>query len=249
MLLIQLTGNYCYFNLLGIALCLLLLDDNALLPVFKTLWPGMALRSVPAPAACEFAGGAAAVVLLSLSLAPMFRLFRFELQRPRALSKCFDWFEPFRLVNSYGLFSVMTTERPEIIIEGSVDGATWEEYEFKWKPGDVRRPPRFVAPHQPRLDWQLWFAALGFFGNHAWVGRLLLRLLEGSPEVLGLLKKNPFAAAPPRYVRAVIYQYRFSTRQERRQSGTWWVRERRGNYTPTMELPLSGQFDSEDDME
>src|SRR5205085_4178585 len=99
------------------------------------------------------------------------------------------------------LFSVMTIERPEIIVEGSVDGKEWQAYEFKWKPGDVNRRPCFIAPHQPRLDWQMWFAALGFYPNNPWFHHFLERLREGSPDVLSLLKTNPFPDQPPRFIR------------------------------------------------
>src|SRR5262249_3207389 len=156
-------------------------------------------------------------------LPPMTRLFRIEPRWPAPLAKLFDFFEPFHLVNSYGLFSVMTTERPEIVIEGSHDGQSWEPYVFKWKPGDPSEPPRFVAPHQPRLDWQMWFAALGFAAGNPWFMRFLRRLLEGTPEVLALLKNNPFEQVPPRYIRAVLYRYRYSSRKERRRERVWWT--------------------------
>jgi hypothetical protein len=130
----------------------------------------------------------------------------------------------------------MTTERQEIIIVGSHDGLQCQAYEFKWKPGDVNRRPRFVAPHQPRLDWQMWFAALGFYQNNPWFRRFLIRLLEGSPDVLALLKKNPFPQAPPRFVRAALYDYRFTNPATRRATGAWWHRQRRGAYSPVMSL-------------
>jgi hypothetical protein len=155
---------------------------------------------------------------------------------PRWLESFFERFEPFRLVNSYGLFSVMTLERPEIIVEGSDDANTWQTYEFKWKPGDVKRPLGFVAPHQPRLDWQTWFAALGYYQNHPWVQSFLVRLLEGSPDVLSLLKNNPFPNKPPRYIRCVLYDYRFTNRAERRATKAFWKAERRGVYCPILEL-------------
>src|SRR5207245_3512750 len=112
----------------------------------------------------------------------------------------------------------MTTSRPEIIIERSDDGRIWLAYEFKYKPGDLARRPGFVEPHQPRLDWQMWFAALGSYDNTAWFHAFLARLLEGTPEVLGLLAANPFPDHPPRYVRALVYDYRFTTPAERRAS-------------------------------
>src|SRR2546429_6880738 len=129
----------------------------------------------------------------------------------------------------------MTTERPEIIVEGSYDRTDWREYEFKWNPGEVRRARRFVAPHQPRLDWQMWFAALGYYPNQPWFSRFLRRLAAGSPAVLSLLKTNPFPDAPPRYIRAILYDYRFTVRAERRANGAWWRRERRGLYSPIID--------------
>jgi hypothetical protein len=238
MLLIQVTGNYCFFNLLGIALSLLLLDDSVFLPAYGWLFPGRTTPEVSSacPIGLEIAAGVAAGIIIALSARPMFRLFRLEFQWPGPLEGLVEFFESFRLVNSYGLFSVMTTERPEIIIEGSQDGNEWQPYEFKWKPGDVKRRPQFVAPHQPRLDWQMWFAALGSYQNHPWLGRFLRRLLEGRPAVLSLLKRNPFEGSKPRYVRAVIYDYRFTSQQERTKNGSWWKREWRGFYSPTIEL-------------
>ena len=143
---------------------------------------------------------------------------------------------PLRLVNGYGLFAVMTTEGPEIRIEGSADGVRWQPYEFKWKPGDVNRRPRFVAPHQPRLDWQMWFAALGSYQDNPWVGQFLRRLLRISPDVVRLLKKNAFADKPPNFIRAVLYDYRFTDFAARRATGAWWRVERRGLYSPVLSL-------------
>ena len=176
------------------------------------------------------------IVIGLLSVPVMLRLFSAEFPRLGPLQAFFQWVEPFRLVNSYGLFSVMTTERPEIIVEGSHDGVAWRAYEFKWKPGDVRRRPPFVAPHQPRLDWQMWFAALGYYPNNPWLRLFLIRLLQGSRSVSSLLKDNPFPDAPPRYVRCLLYDYRFTNRAESRHNGTWWRREQRGFYSPLVDL-------------
>jgi hypothetical protein len=141
---------------------------------------------------------------------------------------------PFRTINPYGLFAVMTTSRPEIVVEGSADGETWRAYEFRWKPGDVTRPPAFVAPHQPRLDWQMWFAALETCEENPWFVRFLVKLLEGSPPVLGLLTANPFPHGPPRFVRAVLYDYRFTHPARPWSEGAWWTRERTGLYCPVL---------------
>jgi predicted DCC family thiol-disulfide oxidoreductase YuxK len=146
------------------------------------------------------------------------------------------WLQPFRTFSGYGLFAVMTTERREIVVEGSDDGVTWRPYEFKYKPGDVNRPPAFVAPHQPRLDWQMWFAALGNYQQNPWFSNFCLRLLQGSPEVSALLAKDPFPDHPPRYLRAGLYDYQFTGFAERRATGAWWKRERLGEYLPPVSL-------------
>ena len=117
---------------------------------------------------------------------------------------------PFRIVNQYGLFAVMTTSRPEIFIKGSNDGEEWKTYEFKWKPGKLNQAPGFVAPHQPRLDWQMWFAALSNYERNLWLIKFMVRLLEGSPFVLDLLANNPFPETPPKYIQAVVYDYWFT---------------------------------------
>ena len=149
---------------------------------------------------------------------------------------------PFRTINGYGLFRVMTTERPEIIVEGSNDGAGWVAYEFKWKPGDRARRPRFVAPHQPRLDWQMWFAALHPQGNAYWLERLINRLLEGSEPVLDLMGENPFPDAPPRYVRLSYYRYTFTDPADKRATGDWWRRRYLGRLTqPISRAGVRGQ--------
>ena len=109
-----------------------------------------------------------AELLLVLSVRPMVYLFDRDLRWPRAIRRVFAVLEPFHLVNGYGLFAVMTTRRPEIIVEGSNDGSTWQAYEFKWKPGDPRRRPRYCMPHQPRLEWEVWFAALGDYRTNPW---------------------------------------------------------------------------------
>jgi hypothetical protein len=146
-----------------------------------------------------------------------------------------------RSFNGYGLFAVMTTSRPEILIEGSNDGQTWLPYEFKYKPGDPMHRPTFVAPHQPRLDWQMWFEALRVMrpGSEPspWFLNFCVRLLQGQPEVLTLLKTNPFPDAPPRYLRAMVYDYHFTDFATRRETGAWWRRQLVGPYCPVLSLP------------
>lgn len=131
--------------------------------------------------------------------------------------------------NSYGLFRVMTRERPEIILQGSRDGRTWKDYGFTYKPGDFDRMPPIVAPHQPRLDWQMWFAALGTIDYNPWLVALMVGILQDRPEVTHLIQHNPFPDAPPIYMRAVRTQYRFTTWKEGWETGGWWKQE------PTLE--------------
>ena len=140
----------------------------------------------------------------------------------------------FQSVNSYGLFAIMTTRRPEIIIEGSNDGEHWFAYEFRWKPGNVQRRPLFAGPHLPRLDWQMWFTALGRPQDNAWFRNLLDRLLEGEPEVVALFETNPFPEEPPRFIRAVVYDYHFTDWDSRSGTGAWWNRDRVGLYGPVL---------------
>ena len=111
----------------------------------------------------------------------------------------------FHVSNSYGLFATMTKVRPEIVFEGSGDGRQWKEYKFKFKPGDVRCRPPLIAPLQPRLDWQLWFAALGSFQQNPFVQSLMVRLFEGSNDVETFFEVNPFPERPPKYLRALLY--------------------------------------------
>ena len=131
---------------------------------------------------------------------------------------------PYRSFNRYGLFAVMTNPRPELVFEGSDDARTWLAYDFPYKPGDLARAPTWVAPHQPRLDWQLWFAALGPPAQNPWVLTLAEHFLRGTPEVLALVAKNPFAARPPRYVRVVRYEYHFTDSATRAATGQIWRR-------------------------
>jgi lipase maturation factor 1 len=162
--------------------------------------------------------------------------FGVPLRMPDAVYEWAGRLDGFHLVNTYGLFAVMTTSRPEIIIEGSADGRTWREYEFRYKVGDVHRPPPFVAPHQPRLDWQMWFAALGPPQGNAWFEPLLRGLLQNRPEIVGLLGRNPFPAAPPRYVRAMLYSYHFTDAATLAATGDWWRRRPISVYYPQMSL-------------
>ena len=236
-LLIFVTGNYAFFNLLTISLCLFVLDDAAL---SRTL-PKRFMSHLTSRA---HARGRPVWWRVVCRVVATFVLFVSGFEMMGELSGR-GWapaetviraVSPFEIVNTYGLFAVMTTTRPEIIVEGSSDGTTWAPYEFKYKPGDLTRSPVWVQPHQPRLDWQMWFAALGDYRSDPWVLRFLARLLEGQPEVLGLLGHNPFPGAPPHYVRALVYDYRFTTPAERKATGRWWKRDLQGTYVPAVWL-------------
>ncbi len=231
---IGLTGNYAFFNLLTIALCLLLIDDAIWPPAFRLRGGLPVVRRRPGliPALVIF-------VTMPINAVLILDCFKPNLTWPRAMESLYTAITPFRIVNSYGLFRVMTKERPEIIIEGSDNGLEWKPYQFKWKAGDLDRPPLFVEPHQPRLDWQMWFAALGDPRQNPWFLALAQRLLEGSPDVLALLGKNPFPEKPPRYLRARIYRYHFTSLAEYRRTGHWWERSDALTYLP--EVSLSGE--------
>jgi len=150
--------------------------------------------------------------------------------------------EPFRIANQYGPFAVMTPHRYEIEFQGSNDGATWTAYPFRYKPQDVRERPRIYAPYQPRFDWNLWFASLGSWLQNPLVPHTEELLLENDPDVLNLFADNPFPAAPPKYVRAVLWQYWFSTAEEKREQGVWWTRQYLGTYAPTIVRREHGSY-------
>jgi hypothetical protein len=236
------TGNYAFFNWLTIALCVPLLDERiwAKLGISKgnssdppvRKWPGWITLPV-------------SILLFSISSVVFTGTLGLPISWPSVVDRLAAWTAPFCVANRYGLFAVMTTERPEIVLEGSDDGESWKEYEFRYKPGDLSRCPPFVAPHQPRLDWQMWFAALGSYTENPWYGSLSKRLLEGRREVLDLLQNNPFPEKPPRFIRGVLYQYHFTNRRQRQATGNWWRREIKGLYSPVMSLrPETNSFES-----
>jgi lipase maturation factor 1 len=220
--LILLTGNYTFFNLLAIALCLFLFYDSraSAAPVESRTHRAVTM--------------ALAAFVVTTSGLQLLEMLSFPL--PGVATKYLAWVSPLRIVNTYGLFAVMTTTRPEIVVEGSNDGDHWQAYEFRYKPGDVKRAPPWVEPYQPRLDWQMWFAALGSAQQNPWFYAFAARLLQGSAPVLRLLAQNPFAAGAPRYLRAVVYDYQFTDWAERRRTGDWWRREMKGIYMAPVSL-------------
>ena len=242
-LLIAATGNYGFFNLLTAVLCLSWLDHP---PFSRPLRQGKppAMSTADPHLLARRAGThirwLVGTTFLLLSLSVTARELTRSLPRgpdtPPTTARLADLVDrvlvdpaapvlrtiaPFRSINGYGLFRAMTTSRPEIVLETSVDGATWSELAFRFKPGDLDRPPRAAFPHMPRLDWQMWFAALDPAGAD-WLGPFVERLFEGEPAVLGLLGEASRQAEPPRYVRLRLYDYRFSNPGT---GAAWWRRE------------------------
>ncbi len=244
---ILLTGNYGFFNSLSIALCLFVLDDGHLawaarkFGLARGFARGLARgpaeesaprharaaeRGRPEPRARTAALVAAAIVLVALSILPFARWFKPPEDLMRALAPAQRALQSFRSINAYHLFASMTIERHEVAIEGSADGAEWLPYEFRYKPGDPRRAPPFVAPHQPRVDFQLWFLALGGRARgERYFDALLARCLEEPRAVAPLFSRDPFPETPPARLRVLMYRYRFTDAAARRATGAWWTRE------------------------
>lgn len=231
------TGNFGFFNLLTAVLCVPLLDDASWPAWLRKRFLPDASQQRPRPKWRGFVLAPLAAVLLIATTARGILRAHFSPDWLRPAYPLVQHLAPFQIANAYGLFEVMTTQRPEIVIEGSNDGVTWKAYHFRYKPDDdLARRPRFCTPHMPRLDWQLWFAAMGDMNQSPWTIGLFRRLLEGSPPVLGLFRDNPFPDAPPKYVRALQYEYHFTTREERATSGNWWKRELIGTFCPPISL-------------
>ena len=238
-IIIMLTGNYCFFNLLTILLCLVLLDDETV----KKFFPGKfipsvesALKTCPKENLFEkysLIAVACLIFLVNLQYFPFSSKISAYLKPLKPLTEKISYLHS---CSPYGLFAVMTTRRWEIVIEGSLDGRDWKEYEFRYKPGRLDKIPGWVAPHQPRLDWQMWFAALGSYKQNFWVISLMQKILEGSKPVLGLLDLNPFKETPPKYLRAIVYDYTFTDSSTRKKTGAWWNRKLVGLYCPVLML-------------
>ena len=241
-ILIILTGNYCFFNWLTIALCLMLVDDDLLLKA-----SGNRLKAlVSAVPKAEFHPVRSRLHLLAVVPLAVLIIFLSTVRQtfnsigesglPAPAYAIVSIFAPWHLVSSYGLFASMTTERPEISIQGSNDGKNWKEYVFKYKPGPLDRPPPIVAPMQPRLDWQMWFAALGSVMQNQWLVSFVECLLKGTPSVTALLETDPFPGSPPKFIRAVVYDYRVTDIKTLIDTGVWWKREYKGVYLPPVRL-------------
>jgi hypothetical protein len=146
-------------------------------------------------------------------------------------------FNPLQIVNTYGAFGSITRERYEIAIEGTSDetispATVWREYQFKGKPGDPSRRPAQIAPYHLRLDWLMWFAAMGSAQDQEWFSPLIVKLLQGDRGTIGLLAGNPFPDRPPRWVRARVYRYTFATPAEHSATGRWYNRQLAGEFFP-----------------
>ncbi|HEX9169861.1 MAG TPA: lipase maturation factor family protein [Roseiarcus sp.] len=233
---ILLTGNYNWFNLQTMLLCLLLLDDAAL----RRILPPRLIGLVQAGGTHRAPRRPVKVIINSVALLMVFLSLvqmdlRFGGSPPDAAVIIDGWFEPLHLVSPYGLFAVMTTSRDEIVIQGSDDGVEWRDYEFRYKPGDVMRRPSWNVPYQPRLDWQMWFAALDEPARVPWFSQFLVRLLESEPSVAALLETNPFQDKRPTYVRAQFYDYTYAGDDEHA-TGRWWDRRLLGLYFPAAHL-------------
>jgi hypothetical protein len=258
------TANYCFLNYLVLSLGILLVDDRFLsrfaprkwkeeLPVLKA-----ATEAPEAPPASPQQAGIVHAFLrpqfnaLKLAVAAVMLTWVFYVTSVELLWMLAPHFplpttpvvmlEPFRIANQYGLFAVMTRGRYEIEFQGSIDGQNWTPYPFRYKPQKLSEAPGIYAPYQPRFDWNLWFASLGTWRNNTIVPNTEVRLLTNDKDVLGLFAGNPFPKSPPKQIRAVLWQYWFTTMAEKRQTGNWWRREYLGLYAPTLELQPDGKL-------
>ncbi|MGH9510708.1 MAG: lipase maturation factor family protein [Terriglobales bacterium] len=261
-----LTANYCFLNYLVLALGFLLLDDRFFAWWLPAKWKARISLRFPESAASHTEAAAeensdsnremSPLNALRLSLttvvlswifyattAPLIWMFMPQFPLPTAPVTALD---PFRIANRYGLFAVMTRARYEIEFQGSEDGKNWVAYPFRFKPQDIYKPPGIYAPYQPRFDWNLWFASLGSWREYPIVPSTEERLLANDPDVLALFAGNPFAKQAPKQVRAVLFQYWFTTMAEKRETGAWWRREYLGLYAPTLGHDANGKIEVEE---
>jgi len=222
------SGNLSWLNWITIVLCIPTLDDRwwAWLPV-----------TPPSLEAPQLAHRILIYAIVAFVGVMSVRPIRNMISPNQLMNFSFN---PVHLVNTYGAFGSITRTRHEIVIEGTSDSTItastrWLAYEFNGKPGDPARTPPQIAPYHLRLDWLMWFAAMSSPSEHPWFSALLAKLLEGDHATLALLRANPFPDQPPRYIRALYYEYRFTSREERRRTGLWWNRDLLGlYYSPVM---------------
>ena len=230
---IMISGNLSWLNFLTMVLAIPTLDDRLLGLVIP------ARHDVLRDAGVLFKSAIIGVSLLVayLSIDPI----RNMISEGQVMNRSYN---PLHLVGTYGAFGSITRPRYEVVVEGTneavlLPSTKWREYEFKGKPGDPSRSPPQIAPYHLRLDWLMWFAALSGYGQHPWFVHFLAKLLEGDASTLGLLRTNPFPNSPPRYVRAALYEYHFTTPDERKRTGLWWDRQLVAAYFPPVSLQTS----------
>ena len=229
-LLIFSSGNLSWLNVLTLALTFSCFDDSS---ISRLLAIGVPATHSP-DWAFRILTGAICLLVVLLSVKPIKNLFSSRQVMNTVYNR-------FHFVGTYGAFGGITRRRYEIIVEGTdeatVTGSTkWLAYEFKGKPGDPSCMPPQIAPYHLRLDWLMWFAAMGSYYRHPWFIHLVAKILQGDKDVLSLLRHNPFPNAPPRFARAVLYEYRFSTPEVKQKTGLWWQRETVGMYFPAVSL-------------
>jgi hypothetical protein len=232
--LIMASGNLSWLNLLTMVLAVPALDDRALGLLFRVRSPDLAEPTT----VHKIAVGLLAVLVIALSVRPVENM----LSARQIMNTNFN---PLHLVGTYGAFGSVTHERYEVVVEGTDEGfptpaTKWREYEFRGKPTATGRCPPQVAPYHLRLDWLMWFAAMSDYSQHPWFVHFMGKLLEGDPATLRLLRNNPFPDHPPRYVRAELYLYQFTTSEERRATGQWWKRRYAGEYFPAVSAETAG---------
>ncbi len=233
-LLIILTSNHNWINLLTIVLCLFLFDDRAVRSVlpkrFHTIADMQPAQTSAIRGSGAFVTGVLAVFILSFNVAQFWSM---TTRQPvsGSLGTVLGAIESYRLVNTYHVFPTMTTERVELELSGSYDGREWKQYRFKYKPEEPDENPPLVMPHQPRLDWQMWFVPLQT-KQLPWFEQFVYALLNNASGATSLLQHNPFADAPPRFIRVDAVRYTFSTPEQREMTGNWWQREPLGPFLP-----------------
>jgi hypothetical protein len=257
-----LTANYTFLNYLVLLLGVLLLDDRFFVQIMPERWRQKApvsTDSAPPEGASSHVGTvappasartASPLTALKLALTSVMLIWIFYVTTVRVVWMLYPQMplpvspvaalEPFRIANRYGLFAVMTRGRYEIEFQGSEDGEHWTTYPFLYKPQNPDERPRIYAPYQPRFDWNLWFASLGSWRENVIVPSTEERLLAGAPDVLALFAGNPFPQHPPKQVRAMIWQYWFTSLAEKRATRMWWRREIIGLYAPVLEREADG---------
>jgi hypothetical protein len=233
-ILIILTSNHNWINFLTIILCLFLFDDRALqkiLPVrLQALLAWKEVTAVRINPVKQYAVGMLAAFILSIGTLKIYELATGH-DLPTRVSDTMNLASVYSIVNSYHVFPTMTTRRFELEVLGSRDGLDWQSYRFKYKPEQLDKRPQFIIPHQPRIDWQMWFVTL--HPRHVpWFGHFLEALLDNSPTVTALLQHNPFPDDPPRFIRVEVWEYHFTDSEQRERTGNWWQREALGPFTP-----------------